>query len=442
MPSGSILQLVAIGLDTVYLTGDPQITMFKMVYRRHTNFTIVPQNEIIQDVKKLDLETNFTLLKKGDCISNLNLVFNIGDFEVKYLDPTNLNVKNTLKKFFIDWNTLYQPTDIITKDMYDTNKKGTGKIYDQVYNYVQQNNYFLRFINDVTYGINSYKQYNGLGPTNQRKINRIYNDTNFDISKNLISLQLDNIVEFFTNDSYVELYEYISQNIIVGSIDGIYPSDILTNLNQIYSYIIDNKSRIDFVDNFIRFIYDYGYGIFYLNPDYSYHSDGSNNRVLKFYELDSSGNYVLDSSGLQIPKPTNLSANTILGSRIFDILKSYELDVDISGINLVSPIFIRDKMYDSYLYSICDASYNIFDISQNKNAQNMSALYILLNEINPSSATTFLAKKINDYYLSILDYYYSNSNYSNLNLQINNYQTFDSYIMLFRYLNSLSISSN
>ena len=63
MPSGSILQLVAIGLDTVYLTGDPQITMFKMVYRRHTNFTIVPQTEILQDVKKLDLVSNIRLMK-------------------------------------------------------------------------------------------------------------------------------------------------------------------------------------------------------------------------------------------------------------------------------------------------------------------------------------------------------------------------------------------
>jgi hypothetical protein len=442
MPSGSILQLVAIGLDTVYLTGEPQITLFKMVYRRHTNFTIVPQNEIIQDVKKLDLETNFTLLKKGDCISNLHLVLNIGDFKVKYLDPTNLNVKNTLKKFFIDWITLYQPTQIITKDIYDANKKGTGKIYDQVYNYVEQNNNFLRFINDVTYGINNYKNYNGLISPNQRKINRIYNDTSFDISKNLISLQLDNIVEYFTNDQYLELYEYISQNIIVGNINGIYPSDILTNLNQIYSYIISNKSNIQFVDNFIRYIYDYGYGIFYLNPDYSYHSDGLDNRVLKFYELDSSGNYILDSSGNKIPKPSNLSTNTILSSRIFDIIKSYELDVDISGINLVTPYLIRDKMFDAYLYAICDASSNILDASSNQDAKDMSALFILLNDINPSSATTFLAKKVNDYYTSELDYYYSNINYSNLNSQQNNYQTFDSYIMIFRYLNSLSASSN
>lgn len=438
MPSGSILQLVAIGLDTVYLTGDPQITMFKMVYRRHTNFTIVPQNEIIQDVKKLGLETNYTLLKKGDCISNLNLVINIGDFEVRYLDPTNLNVKNIFKQFFLNWITLYQPDYIITIANYDANKKGTNKIYDQVYNYVQNNNNFLRFMNDVTYGITNYFTYKNLPPQNKRKINRIYNDTSFDVSKNLISLQLDNIAEYFTNDQYVELYEYVSQNIIVGNINGIYPSDILTNLNQIYLYLIENKSKIEFVDNFIRYIYDYGYGIFFLNPDYSYHSDGANNRVLKFFELDSSGNYILDSSGNKIPKTTNLSTNTILSSRIFDICKSYQLDVDISGILLVSPYIIRDKIYDSYLYTICDLTSNILDVSNNQDIRNTFALFVLLNDINPSSATTFLAKKINDYYSFELGYYYSNASYTNLNLQLNNYNTFDSYIILLRYINSLT----
>ena len=36
--SGGIIQLVAYGVEDLYLTGDPQITFFKVVYRRHTNF--------------------------------------------------------------------------------------------------------------------------------------------------------------------------------------------------------------------------------------------------------------------------------------------------------------------------------------------------------------------------------------------------------------------
>ena len=33
------MQLVAYGAQDVYLTGNPQITFFKVVYRRHTNFS-------------------------------------------------------------------------------------------------------------------------------------------------------------------------------------------------------------------------------------------------------------------------------------------------------------------------------------------------------------------------------------------------------------------
>ena len=35
---GGLMQLVAYGAQDIYLTGNPQITFFKVVYRRHTNF--------------------------------------------------------------------------------------------------------------------------------------------------------------------------------------------------------------------------------------------------------------------------------------------------------------------------------------------------------------------------------------------------------------------
>jgi hypothetical protein len=34
------MQFVAYGAQDVYLTGNPQITFFKAVYRRHTNFAM------------------------------------------------------------------------------------------------------------------------------------------------------------------------------------------------------------------------------------------------------------------------------------------------------------------------------------------------------------------------------------------------------------------
>ena len=53
------MQLVAYGAQDIYLTGNPQITFFKVVYRRHTNFSM----ELIQQT----LSGN-----AGKCYTNFN----------------------------------------------------------------------------------------------------------------------------------------------------------------------------------------------------------------------------------------------------------------------------------------------------------------------------------------------------------------------------------
>ena len=42
------MQLVAYGAQDIYLTGNPQITFFKVVYRRHTNFSMETIQQTIQ----------------------------------------------------------------------------------------------------------------------------------------------------------------------------------------------------------------------------------------------------------------------------------------------------------------------------------------------------------------------------------------------------------
>ena len=37
---GGLMQLVAYGAQDIYLTGNPQITFFKVVYHIHTNFSM------------------------------------------------------------------------------------------------------------------------------------------------------------------------------------------------------------------------------------------------------------------------------------------------------------------------------------------------------------------------------------------------------------------
>ena len=47
---GGLMQLAAIGPQDIYLTGNPQITYFKVVYKRHTNFAIETINMFTNDI--------------------------------------------------------------------------------------------------------------------------------------------------------------------------------------------------------------------------------------------------------------------------------------------------------------------------------------------------------------------------------------------------------
>ena len=54
MGSG-ILQIAAFGEQDAYLTGNPQMTFFKIVYKRHTNFAIESMPLDIDGNNKIDL---------------------------------------------------------------------------------------------------------------------------------------------------------------------------------------------------------------------------------------------------------------------------------------------------------------------------------------------------------------------------------------------------
>ena len=65
---GGLLQLVAYGAQDVYLTGNPQITFFKVVYRRHTNFAIEAIEQTGTGSNSLGSRVSFQITRNGDLI--------------------------------------------------------------------------------------------------------------------------------------------------------------------------------------------------------------------------------------------------------------------------------------------------------------------------------------------------------------------------------------
>jgi hypothetical protein len=70
---GGLMQLVAYGAQDIYLTGNPQITFFKVVYRRHTNFSMESIEQTFNGTPDFGRKVVCTISRNGDLIHRIYL---------------------------------------------------------------------------------------------------------------------------------------------------------------------------------------------------------------------------------------------------------------------------------------------------------------------------------------------------------------------------------
>ena len=70
---GGLMQLVAYGAQDIYLTGNPQITFFKVVYRRHTNFSMEAIEQTFNGTADFGKKVTCTISRNGDLIHRVYL---------------------------------------------------------------------------------------------------------------------------------------------------------------------------------------------------------------------------------------------------------------------------------------------------------------------------------------------------------------------------------
>jgi hypothetical protein len=71
--AGGLMQLVAYGAQDIYLTGNPQITFFKVVYRRHTNFAVEAIEQTFNGAADIGRRFTCTIARNGDLLHRLYL---------------------------------------------------------------------------------------------------------------------------------------------------------------------------------------------------------------------------------------------------------------------------------------------------------------------------------------------------------------------------------
>ena len=248
--AGGVLQLVARSPDDIYLINDPQITLFKTIYRRYSNFSI--DNKTLKFNKNVSFNSKgvCNLKKQGDLLHKLFLVINLPEIDMIYNSLTYEDVYNILYSAGIIWIYKGKPTDLVKEsDLPSIEMAIIDAIYEYETNnvFIQSNNiiplnelynYYLNntvnpqtgiyFLQNYIGGINSF---NGI----------IYNEDNSgnpldkSITKSLLS-------EY----NFSESYKYdISDNLKISLLGDVQNSIYLTFFNYIidyqYMFIISDK---------------------------------------------------------------------------------------------------------------------------------------------------------------------------------------------------------
>ena len=84
--TGGLIQIVAYGTEDLFLTAKPQITFFKVVYRRYTNFSIESKEEYFVGGVDFGETVSCQISKNGDLLHKIYL---------------NLHYQNVLQKIFL-----------------------------------------------------------------------------------------------------------------------------------------------------------------------------------------------------------------------------------------------------------------------------------------------------------------------------------------------------
>lgn len=110
MTGGGLIQLLTVGVEDAPLILNPEITFFKTIYRKHTNFSM---EQIVKNIgtKKFDCFHQFKIEKVTDLLSGLHFIIDIPYFDVlktvttKIINPANIIKINELSIMYSNIKT-------------------------------------------------------------------------------------------------------------------------------------------------------------------------------------------------------------------------------------------------------------------------------------------------------------------------------------------------
>jgi hypothetical protein len=239
--TGGLIQIVAYGTADIFLTGMPQITFFKLVYRRYTNFAIENIEQPFSGISNFGNKISYTLDKIGDLVNKMYL---------KIVIPS-VNLPNP------NYTSDYNSQELIEI----TNLNTQYSDYKSIINYIYQ---FYRELNNYIININQNVNVTNLYNKILQIANLYYSSNDYTIIKNKYSTTYNKKVfinDFIIETDYYDKYsQYLYQNLDFNNI-RVSDLDIIKN---VVNYKLSNfstsvqlintikKELLDFKNNSIK----------------------------------------------------------------------------------------------------------------------------------------------------------------------------------------------
>lgn len=323
--TGVLLDLVAVGMENLYLTFDPQITLFKHVYRTIINFSLFDEIIYPKSNGSFGSSFNLPLERRADFLRGLKLVVHLPEINIKKITPTFQYVSNILKSFGISWN--YSPnksTDIVTLQHYN----GTDD--------------FIGIVNTINSLITNY-----------------INFYNFFVNFDILSVDTSQIIKSVAYElRRVDTTTNTIESLCSQLTNGRY-SEMTLIYNQLLSY---NKNY--------NYVYDGSYNLTYLptNNDYvvATTSDATNYRQLQLYSADLKKS--LFRTGILLGTITHYSYDTLVYNAQYDYpinkIDSYTSS-GLFGSNFQRGVESQSTIIPLNLYNADDFRYILYNTYMN-----------------------------------------------------------------------------
>lgn len=266
--SGGILQLIATGVADIYLTGNPQITWFKIIYRRHTQFSM---DDILMRV-----DANFQFgstyyIKIPSFADRLNRVTLIVDIDQPIIKKCSIqNINDVIAKYDIEYKV---PAVIDNLNSLGEAIMIKARQYNNIYN--NKLNILKHIIK------NTKKEYVIVSADKTREI----------IKSGIMNLEINN---FIHHNNKIKKIQFIQDCIKINNINELVHSEaqyymlISQNIDNYEIYITTQNpecNKYECINHLFHNIYDIiptHSHMYHLHNLYMY----NNNKNIKLYNAD------------------------------------------------------------------------------------------------------------------------------------------------------------